>query len=120
MDERNRPGGIHSGYGPMERRFYHFQQVPWFRLFFGWGRGGPESALGHEAREQFLTRILSKLSETQRLVFVLCEIDGHSSEEVALLMGVPVRAVSQRIQRVRARLAAKLEQRSDRERSVGL
>jgi DNA-directed RNA polymerase specialized sigma24 family protein len=54
------------------------------------------------------------------LVFVLCEIDGHSSEEVALLMGVPVRAVSQRIQRARARLAAKLEQRSDRERSVGL
>jgi RNA polymerase sigma factor (sigma-70 family) len=105
---------------PMERRLYHFQRVPWFRPFFGWGEGRPESARGHEAREQFLTRILSKLSETQRLAFVLCEIDGHSSEEVALLMGVPVRTVSRRIHKARERLAARLKQRSDGERSVGL
>jgi RNA polymerase sigma factor (sigma-70 family) len=109
MEERNRSGASALAMDPMERRFYHFQRVPWFRPFFGWGQRPPESALDNEARERFLTRMLSKLSETQRLVFVLCEIDGHSSEEVALLLGVPVRTVSLRIHKARERLAARLK-----------
>ncbi len=44
------------------------------------------------------------------LGFVLFEIDGHTSEEIAGLTGVPIDTVSTRIHKARTRLASKLEQ----------
>ena len=110
----------------MQPRLYHFQRVPWFRPFFGRRStderraGSGERPVRGDEREQLLTGLLSKLPESQRLAFILCEVDGHSSEEIAGLMGVPVHTISSRIHKARARLAAKLEPlREGDERSVG-
>lgn len=103
----------------MTPQFYHFRGVPWFRPFLVRRPDGElpacraengRSAVSHKENEQLVARLLSKLPESQCLAFVLFEIDGHTSEEIAGLTGVPIDTVSTRIHKARTRLASKLEQ----------
>jgi RNA polymerase sigma-70 factor (ECF subfamily) len=112
----------------MEPSFYQFRRVSWFRPYLGQLRADEdqvspvdkaESAPCNKEQERLLTRLLSKLPEAQRVAFVLFEIDGYSSEEIASLMGVSVQTISTRIHKARARLAASLIGLRDCERSAG-
>ena len=63
------------------------------------------------ARSQFaerLDRALSELPEKLRLVLLLSATQGHTLEEVAVLLGVPLGTVKSRLFFARKQLAAKL------------
>jgi RNA polymerase sigma-70 factor, ECF subfamily len=55
-----------------------------------------------------LERALSELPEKSRLVLILCAIQGHTLEEVAKLLGIPMGTVKSRLFFARKQLAEKL------------
>lgn len=68
----------------------------------------PEAiAFGHEVR-QHLGVCVDELPERYRLVFMLREIDGSSTEETALCLGISTPAVKVRLHRARAMLRRRL------------
>jgi RNA polymerase sigma-70 factor (ECF subfamily) len=68
----------------------------------------PETtAFGHEVREH-LGLCVDELPELYRLVFMLREIDGASTEETALSLGISAPAVKVRLHRARAMLRRRL------------
>ncbi len=67
-----------------------------------------ERAVTHE-RTALLERALGRLSLEQRAVFVLFEIEGHRSEEIAETLGVPVGTVYSRLFTARKHVARSLE-----------
>jgi RNA polymerase sigma-70 factor (ECF subfamily) len=60
-----------------------------------------------EFRRQF-DRAMEELPEKQRLVLLLAAMEGHSLEEVSVLLGVPVGTVKSRLFFARKNLAEKL------------
>lgn len=53
---------------------------------------------------QYLRQLLLKLSEAQRLVLILAELEGFTSVEIAETLGVPVGTVDSRLRAARAQL----------------
>jgi hypothetical protein len=58
-----------------------------------------------------LDRELSRLSERYRAAVVLCDLEGQSRKEAALLLGVPERTLASRLTRAHALLARRLRGR---------
>jgi RNA polymerase sigma-70 factor (ECF subfamily) len=63
---------------------------------------GPAELYERKQAERTLYALLSRLSEKRRVAFVLYEIVGHSCEEIASLLGVPVATVWTRLHHARA------------------
>lgn len=59
---------------------------------------------------QCLPRVLSELSEADRLAITLCDIEGHSQQVLAERLGITLSGAKSRIQRARQRLKERLEQ----------
>lgn len=59
---------------------------------------------------QCLPRVLSELSDEDRLAITLCDIEGGSQQALADRLGVSLSGAKSRIQRARKRLKAKMEQ----------
>ena len=70
----------------------------------------PEPAAIVEAQElrERLQAAIRQLPEVQRLVTILCYIDGYSQQEVADFMEVSVEAVKKRLQRARQQLKERM------------
>ncbi len=65
--------------------------------------------VGGEARataEVTLQRLLTELPESQRLVFILCELEGMSSSESGRVLGIPTGTVDTRLRAARQSLTA--------------
>ena len=60
------------------------------------------------AFEPFLDEELSRLPDKDRLVIVLCDLEGRSRKEVARQLGLPEGTVASRLARARAKLARRL------------
>jgi RNA polymerase sigma-70 factor, ECF subfamily len=98
-------------------RVRDFRRLRWFRLLLGSVRvddaaaasasDSPDAALCNREKQRLLAQLLSKLSEVERVAFVLFEIEGCSGEEIARLQNVPVNTVWARIHKARAKLAAR-------------
>jgi RNA polymerase sigma-70 factor (ECF subfamily) len=58
---------------------------------------------------QYLRQLLLKLSEPQRVVLILAELEGFTSLEIAGTLGVPVGTVDSRLRAARIQLARTLE-----------
>ena len=58
---------------------------------------------------QYLRQLLLKLSEPQRVVLILAELEGFTSLEIAGTLGVPVGTVDSRLRAARVQLARTLE-----------
>ena len=58
-----------------------------------------------------LPRVLSELSEADRLAISLCDIEGKPQQELADRLGVSLSGAKSRIQRARQRLRAAMEQK---------
>jgi RNA polymerase sigma-70 factor (ECF subfamily) len=100
-------------------RVRDFRRLRWFRVFLHRTQvedvvpsssPGPEAALGQRQQAErlaaFLSQLLSRLPESQRVAFSLFEIEGYSGEEIAKLQNVPVNTVWARIHKARVKLAA--------------
>ncbi len=68
----------------------------------------PDRALLAAERSAALTEALNRLSVPFREVVVLRELQGHSYQAIADLVGVPIGTVMSRLARARAQLAAAL------------
>lgn len=101
------------------RRVRDFRRLRWFRVLLHRTQvedvvaspsPGPEATLGqHQEAEKlaaFLSQLLSRLPESQRVAFSLFEIEGYSGEEIAKLQNVPINTVWARIHKARVKLAA--------------
>ena len=70
----------------------------------------PSEVLQRRQAEQFVNRILARMSETQRTAFVLFEIEGYSGEEIAELEQIPVNTVWTRLHHARKRFFAMVDE----------
>jgi RNA polymerase sigma-70 factor (ECF subfamily) len=64
-------------------------------------RPNAEALLDQKRLRQMLDRVLDELTDDLRVVFVLCELEGMSSPEIAELLGIPVGTVASRLRRAR-------------------
>jgi RNA polymerase sigma-70 factor, ECF subfamily len=75
------------------------QQVP---------RGSTEDAAAHSEFQSHLARAMDELAAKHRLVLLLAAMEGHTLEEVAEMLGLPVGTVKSRLFFARKQLAEKL------------
>lgn len=59
---------------------------------------------------QCLPRVLSELSEVDRLAITLCDIEGRTQQELADHLGISLPGAKSRIQRARQRLRSRMEE----------
>jgi len=71
-------------------------------------RAGPEQAAEQAGRRRLLYRALARMSETNREMILLKEIQGLKLEEIAGMLGLPLGTVKSRSNRARVELATKL------------
>ena len=67
-------------------------------------RRGAEELIDLERRRQRLERTLERLSERERAVFVLCQLEELATREVARSLGISTITVRRHLSRARARL----------------
>ena len=88
-----------------------FRRRAWFRRLWSRGRVDPEEltctaerpdklAERREAQRQ-LQQVLDKMSEKRRVTFCLFELEGHSGDEIAALLDVPVATIWSRLHQAR-------------------
>ena len=82
-----------------------FREAEWMREQ---ERARPTNTQGSREFQQQLERALEELPEKLRLALLLSAMEGHSLEEVAMLLSVPVGTVKSRIFFARKQLAEKL------------
>lgn len=58
---------------------------------------------------QCLPRVLAELAEKDRQAITYCDIEGHSQQELATLLGLSLPGAKSRLQRARLQLKKKLE-----------
>jgi RNA polymerase sigma-70 factor (ECF subfamily) len=69
----------------------------------------PELRLVAARQAKQLERILDTLALEYRVVFVMFEIEGMSTEQIAASIGVPIGTVHSRLHRARKRFALSLK-----------
>lgn len=69
---------------------------------------GPENAAIRSERERAIRRELMKLPDAFREAVVLCDIEGHSYEDVSEILGIGIGTVKSRIARGRGLLRKRL------------
>lgn len=108
-------------------RVRDYRRLKWYQVVSSGFTESPESLLEHrsgpldelETKRSCLTLKdqLLRLRDSERIALLLLELDGHSGEEIAEMLGVPLNTVWSRIRRARLKLAAsgaKLEARLPR------
>ena len=70
---------------------------------------GPSDAVTREERRQAVRRALAELPPHHRTVLVLFDIEGHTYEELAATLELPMGTVKSRLNRARLALREKLE-----------
>jgi RNA polymerase sigma-70 factor (ECF subfamily) len=74
----------------------------------GWGRDNPEESLLRAEQRAIVTRALDGLSDTDRQVLVLRDLEGLDGEEAARVLGLTLTALKSRLHRAQLRFAAAL------------
>ncbi|HEY0076368.1 MAG TPA: sigma-70 family RNA polymerase sigma factor [Abditibacteriaceae bacterium] len=72
-------------------------------------RENPLETLARNERQQAVRKALDELSEHHRTVLVLFDIQGHSYEDIAQVLELPIGTVKSRLNRARAALRERLE-----------
>ena len=76
-------------------------------------RENPLETLARNERQRAVREALNEVSEAHRLVLVLFDIQGHSYEEIAEVLELPIGTVKSRLNRARAALRERLETRRE-------
>jgi RNA polymerase sigma-70 factor (ECF subfamily) len=74
----------------------------------------PEKSAARKQMAQMLTRCLDRLSTEHRVTFVLCEVEGRNSREVASILEVPEGTVRTRLMHAKKKLRALIEKEGAR------
>ncbi len=74
----------------------------------------PEERLARAEAGAAMAALLGELREKHRVVLLLHEVDGMTSEEIAVALGCPIGTVESRLHRARLALAGKLERAARR------
>src|SRR5450432_1306722 len=124
FDGQNVPGWL---YQITRHRVRDFRRLLWVRqtlfrtvpLSDGLVETGasPADSAQTEEKRATLDRLLTILNESERVAFVLVELDARHGEEIAGIQGVPLNTVWARIHKARRKLRAafaKLETREQR------
>jgi RNA polymerase sigma-70 factor, ECF subfamily len=61
-----------------------------------------------DSLSQCLPRVLAELSEADRLALTLCDLEGHTQQDLAERLGLSLPGAKSRLQRARARLRRRL------------
>jgi RNA polymerase sigma-70 factor (ECF subfamily) len=80
---------------------------PVFREIEDWGPS-PEQRFAQTELNQILSQVIGELEPIFRVVFLLRDVEGLSTEESAQILGISVAAVKSRLLRARLRLRMKL------------
>ena len=80
---------------------------PVFREIEDWGPS-PEQRFAQTELNQILNQVIGELEPIFRVVFLLRDVEGLSTEESAQILGISVAAVKSRLLRARLRLRMKL------------
>jgi RNA polymerase sigma-70 factor (ECF subfamily) len=81
--------------------------------------GQPLAALERAELAQILGAALEALDAPQRLIVILCDVEGFSYEEAAEAAGIPVGTVRSRLSRARAELRRRLRRKLEPEGGLG-
>lgn len=76
----------------------------------GWGSKDPERMAVRAQDREILDRALSSLTQDYREILVLRDLEGHSGEAVAAMLGLSQPAMKSRLHRARLALAAALRE----------
>lgn len=109
FDGRNVAGWL---YRIASRQLGQHRRRRWLRMLFSPrqpldlddfpSRGpGPVADLETKEKRELLDRLLAKMSERRRGVFVLFEVEGFSGEEIAEMLDVPVNTIWTRLHHAR-------------------
>jgi RNA polymerase sigma-70 factor (ECF subfamily) len=79
----------------------------------------PVIALETKQRQDLLDRLLTKLSTPLRETFILFEIEGYTSDQIAAFQGVPANTVRARIYRARKKVLKLMAEWRNDERQRG-
>jgi RNA polymerase sigma-70 factor, ECF subfamily len=79
----------------------------------------PVIALETKQRQDLLDRLLTKLSAPLRETFILFEIEGYTSDQIAAFQGVPANTVRARIYRARKKVLRLMAEWRNDERQRG-
>jgi RNA polymerase sigma-70 factor (ECF subfamily) len=80
---------------------------PIFREIEDWGPS-PEQRFAQTELNEILTQVIGELDPIFRVVFLLRDVEGISTEETAQVLGISVAAVKSRLLRTRLKLRQKL------------
>ena len=81
-------------------------------------QGGADTKFETKEKRQQLERIVSRMSDKRRVVFMLFEVEGYSGEEIADTLDVPINTVWTRLHHARKDFFAQLAQRGLSTRGV--
>jgi len=79
---------------------------------------GPDELADQKRARELLDRVLDEIPLELRTVFILFELEGLTSPEIAQIVGVPLGTVASRLRRGREKFRAIVE-RHKQERGVG-
>jgi RNA polymerase sigma-70 factor (ECF subfamily) len=79
----------------------------------------PDDLLDQRRARDLLDRVLSELSEDLRATFILFEIEGLRTPEIAEAIGIPLGTVASRLRRARAEVEERVAHYRTRPRSKG-
>jgi len=83
------------------------------------GRAGAAALLETKEKRHLLLKLVSKMSEKRRVVFMLFEVEGYSGEEIADTLDVPINTVWTRLHHARKDFFALLAQHGRLRRGEG-
>ena len=102
-------------------RVRDFRRSRWIASIFGPARpltadcwtsdATPLTTIESRDRQALLERLLGKLTEVQRVAFVLFEIDGYTADEISRIQETSINTVRARVFRARQKLTLMLRKR---------
>jgi len=116
FDGRNEAGWI---FQIARRKVRDHRRLLWAKKFFGhqrvavddgtlWTNRGPLDELDRKRNAQLLTHLVDRLTEHERVAFLLFEVEGNTGQEIAEIVGAPINTIWARIFRARRKLQKEL------------
>lgn len=116
FDGQNEAGWI---FQIARRKVRDHRCLVWTQKFFGpkrvvveegtlWTNRGPLDELDRKQKARLLAQLVDRLTENERVAFLLFEVEGSTGQEIADILGAPINTVWARIFRARRKLQKEL------------